>query len=79
MRITIHYFAALAEAANCTSESLEIETPSAEQLFVNLKDKYHWPTSQKHCSIAINDAFASWQKPLQDGDHVVFMTPFAGG
>jgi molybdopterin converting factor small subunit len=29
--------------------------------------------------VAINEEFADWTRPLEDGDHVVFIPPVAGG
>jgi len=29
--------------------------------------------------VAVNEEFSDWQRPLEDGDRVVFIPPVAGG
>lgn len=48
-------------------------------LFELLKSKHEFSLGRSHVRLAINDVFVDWSTPLNDGDHVVFILPVAGG
>jgi molybdopterin converting factor subunit 1 len=77
-RISIEYFAILRERAGLDRESLETNTSTPAELFAELKSRYDFP-AMNSIKVAINDEFADWQHPLQDGDTIVFIPPVAGG
>jgi molybdopterin converting factor small subunit len=35
--------------------------------------------AEERLRVAINGAFAPWERPLRDGDEVVFIPPVSGG
>ena len=39
----------------------------------------HFALPAEGIKVAINDDFAAWDAPLEDGVRVVFIPPFAGG
>jgi molybdopterin converting factor subunit 1 len=79
MTLNINYYAMFREAAGRSSEAVEINTPDAIALFEHVKSKYKFTMLREHVRLAVNDTFVSWDTPLNDGDHVVFIPPVAGG
>lgn len=79
MRITVHYFAMLREQRGLDEESLDRTSPSLRELYRDLRETHAFTVSDKHVRPAVNDAFCDWDRPLRDGDRVVFIPPVAGG
>ena len=80
MTINILYFASLADEANCQQEQVTLAPDtSLAQLYEQLRDKHHFSRPQADLRVAVNDYFAKWDDPINDGDSVVFITPVAGG
>lgn len=79
MTITIKYFAALAECADKTGESYEIQNTFVYALYKELQKKYKFPYELEDIRIAINHAYINEDTLLKNGDEVVFITPVAGG
>ncbi len=80
MTIKVIYFASLADEAQCQEESLTLKSStSLAQLYEQLKDKHRFSRPQSELRVAVNDYFAEWDDPINDGDSVVFITPVAGG
>ncbi|MGP4713337.1 MoaD/ThiS family protein [Psychrobacter sp. DM8] len=78
--IKVLYFASLADAANCQQETVKVEpSTSLSELYDNLSQKHGFSHSQEELRVAVNDYFAKWSDPINDGDSVVFITPVAGG
>ncbi|MFC4993928.1 NTP transferase domain-containing protein [Rubritalea tangerina] len=77
--VQIQYFAQLRELAQCDSESITTECVTASGLYEDLKARYHFPHKQKQLMLAINDDFADWATPLNEGDSIVYIPPVAGG
>ena len=76
--INIEYFAILREHAGLDSEVLQTNAATAAELFVELSDRYSFPTLNS-VKVAINDEFSDWNAALNDGDMVVYIPPVAGG
>jgi molybdopterin converting factor subunit 1 len=76
--IHIEYFAILRENAGTQSESLETAAGTPGELYQELLSRYSFPDAGT-LKVAINDEFASWDMPLNDGDRLVFIPPVAGG
>ena len=80
MKITVLYFASLADKAGIAEETLTLEqSVTLPELFEQLSDKYHFSRPQSQLGVAINDNFAEWSDSIQDGDQVAFIPPVAGG
>ena len=77
--IHIQYFAQLREERGCASETLKTKASTPALLFAELHEMYGFSLGQDIFKAAVNDEFASWDKPLEDGDTVVFIQPVAGG
>lgn len=77
-RIQVEYFAILREHAGRGGEQLETGAATLAELFRELEARYQFPRLP-NLKVAVNDEFADWQRPLADGDSVVFIPPVAGG
>ena len=78
---TIHltYYALLREERGVPKETLETAAVTAQELYGELKLKYHFRLSTDSLKVSINDAFTSWKTQIRTGDHVVFIPPISGG
>lgn len=79
MKITVNYYAMFRELAGCSGETVETDSADAVALFESLKSKYAFSMCRSHVRLAVNDAFAKWNTPLNHGDTIVFIPPVAGG
>ncbi|MGP5075045.1 MoaD/ThiS family protein [Psychrobacter celer] len=80
MSIQVLYFASLADEAGCQQETVSVaQSTSLSQLYEQLRQKHGFSHSQQELRVAVNDYFANWTDPINDGDSVVFITPVAGG
>jgi molybdopterin converting factor small subunit len=78
-RITVTYYAQLREQADRSHESIETQAATPTALYAELCERYHFSLPAESVKVAVHDAFASWQVPLQDGDAIQFIPPVAGG
>ncbi|MGP4788118.1 MoaD/ThiS family protein [Psychrobacter sp. 1Y11] len=80
MNINVLYFASLADEANCQEETVAVDpATSLAQLYAQLSEKHRFSRPQADLRVAVNDYFAKWDDPINNGDSVVFITPVAGG
>jgi sulfur-carrier protein len=79
MHITIHYYAILREQRGCDAESWEASSSSLHDLYRELQEAFHFTLPAAHVRPAVNDEFCAWDRPIADGDRVVFVPPVAGG
>jgi len=81
MRRTLHvqYFAVLREQAGRSAESLESAAASPAELYDELRARHGLALPRSLLRVAVNEEFADWEQPLEDGDRVVFIPPVAGG
>jgi len=77
--VTVRYFAAFREQAGHDQERLETDHDTAGGLFLELAERHNFTDPTSRCKVAINDELTSWDAPLQEGDHVLFFPPVAGG
>ena len=77
--ITVRYFALFRENAGVDCETIDSTAGTAAELFAELEDRHGSKEPLGHCKVAINDAMADWDTPLQDGDTVLLFPPVAGG
>ncbi len=77
--IQLFYFAILQDQRGLSSESIEIESQTAAQLYADLKAKHGFTLGQHALRISVNREFVAWDTRLKDGDEVVFIPPVSGG
>ncbi len=78
-RIQVEYFAYLRERRGLSSESLVTPATTAAGLFEELSARHGFRVERERVRVAVNDALVPWERPLAEGDRVVFLTPFGGG
>ena len=78
-RIQVRYFAMLREQAGRDEETIETLADTPAALFQELRARHGFALPADGLTVAINDDFAAWNAPLEDGARVVFIPPFAGG
>ncbi|MBL8995676.1 MAG: MoaD/ThiS family protein [Spirochaetia bacterium] len=78
---TLHleYFAVLREKRGLGKEDITSSAKTPRELYAELSVKYHFSLPEKEVKVAVNDEFSDWNKPLQNGDRVVFIPPVSGG
>jgi len=77
--VKISYYALFREQAGCNEETRPLDVPTAGALYVQLQSIHGFSLPVSRLRVAVNDVFVSWDSPLSDGDHVVFIPPVAGG
>lgn len=75
----IEYFARLREKSGVEAEEVRTEAATPAELIAELVARYGFHVDREATRVAVNDAIASWETRLQDGDRIVFLTPFGGG
>lgn len=78
-RIEISYFALLREERGLNKETFETGARTLRELYAELKTHHRFSLSAELLRPALNDAFADWDAPIQEGDRIVFIPPVAGG
>ena len=79
MLIHLQYFAILREQAGRSTESVETAATTPAALYAELAQRHPFTLAATQLKVAVNGAFADWQRALQAGDTVVFIPPVAGG
>lgn len=79
MRIYITYYAGLREQRGATRETIEVTSTSLRDLYRALTRSYRFSYAEEQIRPAVNDQLSPWDRPLVDGDQVVFISPVAGG
>lgn len=79
MQIQILYFAQLADLAGKTEESRTLSDTSPANLYVTLKEAYHFPHEFNQLQVAINHQLSAHETDLKDGDSIAFLPPMTGG
>ena len=80
MRITVLYFASLADKAQQGQQQLDLaDKLSLSELYAQLKQQHGFELDTSKVRVAINDEFASWNDVINDGDTIAFIPPVAGG
>ncbi len=78
-RIHVHYFAAFRDQAGREEETVMTEARDPAALYRELQAAHSLGLGSDRLKVAVNDEFASWDRPLRDGDRIVFIPPVAGG
>jgi len=79
MKLNVLYFASLRDAAGTDSEHIDIAAGDARALYAELKRRHRFALAPERLRVAVNGAFAPWERALADGDEVAFLPPVSGG
>ncbi len=79
IKLHISYFAILREQRGLSAEELSTDTTTARAIYETLRSRYRFTLPAERVRVAIDDAFASWDAPLKDGQKLAFIPPVAGG
>ncbi len=77
--IHVHYFAAFRDQAGRDEETVTTAARDPAALYAELQAAHSLGLGADRLKVAVNDEFAAWDRPLQDGDRIVFIPPVAGG
>ena len=77
--IHVRYFAMFRERAGLGEETLSLDVSTAEDVFVQTRNRHGSSEPLGHCKVAINDVMADWSSAVHDGDTVLLFPPVAGG
>jgi len=75
----ILYFASLRDAAGRDVEDVASDTRDARALYLECRQRHGFALSADRLRVALNGEFASWDRPLANGDEVAFLPPVSGG
>lgn len=78
-RVTLHYYAQLREQAGRGSEVVDTDAADLAALYAVLAQRHGFSLPQHLLKVAVDDAFADWERRPLDGDEIVFIPPVAGG
>lgn len=79
MQVKIKYFAKLRDDSGISSEQIETNANTIEQLYQELDEKYHFSVSKKYLRAARNEDYVNFDTEIKDNDTIVFIPPVAGG
>ena len=79
MNLTIKYYAFLRDKAGVSSEVIDVDIRTAEELYNLLNEKYQFQIGKSQLRVAVNDEFVDFNTSLVGNDKVVFIPPVAGG
>jgi molybdopterin converting factor small subunit len=77
--IRLRYFALLREQRGLDSETRATCAATAGDLYREIAAEYGFTLPVERIGVAVNDAFARWDRALVANDSVVFIPPVAGG
>lgn len=77
--IRVEFFAQFREDSGVAFETLSTSSSTPAELFEELDRRHGFRTDRATARVAVNDAMAAWNTRLDEGDTVVFLTPFGGG
>lgn len=77
--LMVEYYAQLREQAGVGREQVDSAAVDPAGLYAQLRARHGFTLAQAQLKVAVNAAFADWDRPLADGDVVVFIPPVAGG
>jgi sulfur-carrier protein len=77
--VSVAYFAILREQRGLNEESLSTEARTPGELYAELLTRHGFTLGSRFVRVAVNEEFVAMDKPLADGDEVIFIPPVAGG
>ncbi len=78
-KVHIFYYALLREERGTSQEIVETSAQTTQELYEELKKKYHFKLSADILKAAVNNEFVPWDTILKSGDKIIFIPPVAGG
>ncbi len=79
MTVHLRYFAALADQAGLTSETVETSAATLAELYDEVRHRRGLRLERAWVRVAVQDEFADWNRAPRDGDRIAFMPPVSGG
>ena len=78
---TVHlqYYAQLREQAGRTGEEVATTATDLRELYRELRERHGFSLDADALKVAVNSEFSAWDRPLREGDTVVFIPLVAGG
>jgi molybdopterin synthase sulfur carrier subunit len=77
--VRLEYFALLREQRGLGAETVQTAASTARDLYRELASAHGFTLAVERVRVAINNEFASWDRPLAANDTIVFIPPVAGG
>jgi len=77
--VNLQYYAQLREQAGVGSEQVTTVATSLHELYEELRVRRGFTLAAEVLKVAVNAQFSAWDRPLRDGDTIVFIPPVAGG
>ena len=78
-RVQIQYFAVLREQRGLSVEAIETSAQTAGELYTELSERHGFTLDPGMVRASVNLEFVPMDRPLREGDTVVFIPPVAGG
>ena len=79
MKVRLLYFASLADRAGRSEETRDTAAGNASDLYDEVARTHAFAFARDRVRVAVNGALSSWDRPLAEGDEVVFLPPVSGG
>jgi molybdopterin synthase sulfur carrier subunit len=77
--VNLQYYAQLREQAGRSGEQVDTRAASLHGLYEELRARHGFSLGADALKVAVNTEFSAWDRPLREGDTVVFIPPVAGG
>lgn len=77
--VNLQYYAQLREQAGTSGEQVTTTATSLRDLYEELRAARGFSLAADALKVAVNAQFSAWDRPLRDGDTIVFIPPVAGG
>lgn len=77
--ITVEYFAVFRAQAKRSAEDLPFDGASLADVYERVRGRHGFALDRASVHVAVNDAYAPWDRALAPGDRVVFIPPVSGG
>ncbi len=78
-KVSLLYFALLREQRGLDSENRATEAATTGELYDDLKKEYGFSLARADLRVSINGDFVDFDRPINEGDEIVFLPPVAGG
>lgn len=75
----IHYLGLLADRRGLSSETISRQPNTPAELYGELCDTFSLGLTMRDVRVAVNEEFAPWDRPLENGDRIAFLPPMSGG
>ena len=79
MKVSIRYYAILKKQAGKIRDEYFTDGPSVRDLYLELRQRYHFTLTEKQVKVAVNEQFEPMSYLLKPEDRIVFIPPVAGG